>query len=87
MLTPAFHFKILESFLDVMNAQCAILCDEVLAPLANTSREFDVFPIVSGFFKFKINVQKFKVVMILRLANPPNVFPILRGYIRTIYTL
>ena len=45
MLTPAFHFKILESFLDVMNAQCAILCDEVLAPLANAG-EFDIFPIV-----------------------------------------
>jgi len=46
MLTPAFHFKILESFLDVMNAQCAILCDEVLAPLANAG-EFDIFPIVT----------------------------------------
>ena len=45
MLTPAFHFKILESFLDVMNAQCSVLCNEVLAPLANTG-EFDVFPIV-----------------------------------------
>ena len=45
MLTPAFHFKILESFLDVMNAQCAILCEQVLAPLANAG-EFDVFPIV-----------------------------------------
>ena len=51
MLTPAFHFKILESFLDVMNAQCSILTDQVLSPLAN-GKEFDVFPIVSrsGFY-------------------------------------
>ena len=46
MITPAFHFKILESFIDVMNDQCLILCDNVLAPLAN-GKEVDVCPIVA----------------------------------------
>ena len=31
--------------MDVMNAQCAVLCDQVLAPLADAG-EFDIFPIV-----------------------------------------
>ena len=57
MLTPAFHFKILESFLDVMNAQCSILTDQVLSPLAN-GKEFDVFPIVSSSESYFPNVEK-----------------------------
>jgi len=46
MLTPAFHFRILESFLKVMNHQSSILCEEILPPLAG-EKEFDVFPIVT----------------------------------------
>ena len=44
MLTPAFHFKILEDFLDVMNIQCRKLCDDILLPLSVKGQEFDVFP-------------------------------------------
>ena len=39
MLTPAFHFKILQDFLDVMNKHCDKLCDDILAPLANQAKE------------------------------------------------
>jgi len=46
LLTPAFHFKILESFLEVINHQSSILCDRVLAPLEGDT-EFDIFPIVT----------------------------------------
>ena len=44
MLTPAFHFRILEDFLDVMNIQCRKLCDDILLPLSVKGQEFDVFP-------------------------------------------
>lgn len=44
MLTPAFHFRILEDFLDVMNGHCNKLCD-ILEPLCNC-KEFNVFPLV-----------------------------------------
>ena len=47
MLTPAFHFKILEDFLDVMNKHCDKLCDDILEPLALRGEEFDVFPLVT----------------------------------------
>ena len=47
MLTPAFHFKILEDFLDVMNKHCAKLCDDILEPLSDKAEEFDVFPLVT----------------------------------------
>lgn len=45
MLTPAFHFRILEDFLDVMNKQSSILCD-VLEPLSG-GKVFDMFPLVT----------------------------------------
>ena len=45
MLTPAFHFRILEDFLDVMNQQTELLC-EILDPLCD-GPEFDVFPLVT----------------------------------------
>ena len=47
MLTPAFHFRILEDFLDVMNKHCDKLCDDILEPLALRGEEFDVFPLVT----------------------------------------
>merc|ERR1711892_675591 len=45
MLTPAFHFRILEDFLDVMNQQTELLCD-ILEPLCN-GPEIDIFPLVT----------------------------------------
>ena len=45
MLTPAFHFRILEDFLDVMNQQTELLCD-ILDPLCG-GPAFDVFPLVT----------------------------------------
>ena len=47
MLTPAFHFKILEDFLDVMNKHCVKLCDDILEPLSRKAEEFDIFPLVT----------------------------------------
>merc|ERR1712241_858235 len=47
MLTPAFHFRILEDFLDVMNTHCHKLCDNILEPVAECGQEFDVFPMVT----------------------------------------
>jgi len=45
MLTPAFHFRILEEFLVVMNKQSSILCN-ILEPLAGKN-VFDIFPFVT----------------------------------------
>ena len=45
MLTPAFHFRILEDFLDIMNNQCNILCKK-LAERAGEP-EFDIFPYIT----------------------------------------
>jgi cytochrome P450 len=45
MLTPAFHFRILEDFLDVMNQQTELLCD-ILDPLCG-GPAFDVFSLVT----------------------------------------
>jgi len=46
MLTPAFHFRILDNFADVMNRQSSVLCD-LLAKKADTNQEFDVFPLIT----------------------------------------
>ena len=45
MLTPAFHFRILEDFLEVMNQQTALLCD-ILGHLCDKPA-FDIFPLVT----------------------------------------
>jgi len=45
MLTPAFHFRILEDFLEVMNFHSAKLCN-IFETLSN-GKEFDVFPLVT----------------------------------------
>jgi len=45
MLTPAFHFRILEDFLVVMNKQSSIL-GNILEPLTN-QKAFDIFPYVT----------------------------------------
>lgn len=43
MLTPAFHFSILNHFIDVFNRQSLILVDE-LSKLANQNVSLDIFP-------------------------------------------
>lgn len=43
MLTPSFHFKILEDFLVTMNEQSRILVDK-LAEKADGKTTFDLFP-------------------------------------------
>ena len=45
MLTPAFHFRILEDFLDIMNNQCNIMCEK-LSERADKS-EFDIYPYIT----------------------------------------
>ena len=45
MLTPAFHFRILEEFLEVMNSQCSVLCKK-LGEKADKG-EFNIFPYIT----------------------------------------
>jgi len=45
MLTPAFHFRILEDFLDIMNNQCDILCQKLTERVDKS--EFDIFPYIT----------------------------------------
>lgn len=42
MLTPAFHFQILDDFLHVMNEQAEILVD-ILAKEIKTQKTIDIF--------------------------------------------
>ena len=42
MITPAFHFEILDDFLHVMNEQTEILVDN-LAKIIKTEKEIDIF--------------------------------------------
>ena len=42
MITPAFHFEILDDFLHVMNEQAEILVDN-LAKIIKTEKEIDIF--------------------------------------------
>ena len=42
MITPTFHFEILNDFLNVMNEQAQILVDE-LAKLEKTKQEINIF--------------------------------------------
>lgn len=42
MITPAFHFDILDDFLLVMNEQADILVDNLLR-LSKTQKEVDIF--------------------------------------------
>ncbi|KAI9563272.1 hypothetical protein GHT06_010730 [Daphnia sinensis] len=47
MLTPAFHFSILDSFIEVFNEQSHILCgilDDLCASFAEGKAEIDVYP-------------------------------------------
>jgi len=49
MLTPAFHFQILDDFMQVFNVQSRILCD-LLNTKCSEQRpnygEFDIFPYI-----------------------------------------
>lgn len=42
MITPAFHFEILDDFLHVMNEQAEILVD-ILANEAKANKKIDIF--------------------------------------------
>ena len=51
MLTPTFHFKILEDFLDVFNKQSVVLVDKLYEAhrdmLANKRDRIDIFQYVA----------------------------------------
>jgi len=48
MLTPAFHFKILEDFVDIFNEQSRVLVRKLAACPQVTSQEgFNIFPFVA----------------------------------------
>uniref|UniRef100_A0A182N0D8 Uncharacterized protein n=1 Tax=Anopheles dirus TaxID=7168 RepID=A0A182N0D8_9DIPT len=46
IITPTFHFQILESFADVFNREVSVLV-ETLRPYATSGREFDIYEPVS----------------------------------------
>lgn len=45
ILTPAFHFKILDDFIDVFNEQSAVLARKLSVEVG--SEEFNLFPYVT----------------------------------------
>ena len=45
LLTPAFHFKILENFLPFFNKNCLILCNQIENRMESSKGEMDVFPL------------------------------------------
>ncbi len=49
LLTPAFHFKILDDFIDVFNNQSRILCDllEEQCQSDSKSSEVDIYPFLT----------------------------------------
>lgn len=46
MITPTFHFKILEAFHDVFVEKCEILAHK-LAKVADGKTEFDMYPFIT----------------------------------------
>ena len=51
MITPAFHFQILDDFMQVFNAQSRILCDFLNKKCSaddnkSPKEEFDMFPFI-----------------------------------------
>ena len=46
LLTPAFHFKILEDFVHVFNEQSQILVDK-LNQVAVKEKDFNIFPFIT----------------------------------------
>lgn len=47
LLTPAFHFKILEDFVTVFNEQSRILVGKLKQVASNKDNDFDIFPYVT----------------------------------------
>lgn len=44
LLTPAFHFKILENFLPFFNEQSLVLCNQIDKRMVASQAEIDVLP-------------------------------------------
>ena len=47
MLTPTFHFKILEDFLQVFNEQSKILIEKLDAAMKTHQKGFDIYPFIT----------------------------------------
>jgi cytochrome P450 len=51
LLTPAFHFSILNSFVEVFNEQSRILCgiiDDICQSVPGGKNEMDVYPLIAN---------------------------------------
>lgn len=77
MLTPAFHFKILEDFVHVFNEQSSILVDKLNQQIEKKN-EFDVFSfitlatldVICGQFSHLTNFPLFVKRIYLNYKNP-----------------
>ncbi len=47
MLTPTFHFKILDDFLQVFNEQSKILIEKLDAAVKDNKDGFDIYPFIT----------------------------------------
>ena len=48
MLTPAFHFKILEDFVDIFNEQSRVLVQKLInCPQVTRQEGFNIFPFIA----------------------------------------
>lgn len=47
LLTPTFHFKILEDFIHVFNEQSQVLIGKLNEKISKTGNELDVFPFIT----------------------------------------
>jgi hypothetical protein len=85
LITPAFHFKILENFVDVFNANGQILLEKLSKHL--NGPEFDIFSyiklytldIISGTWRFKAFWVPIKDVAVVILVLYLHVYCVLHG--------
>ena len=67
MITPSFHFEILNDFLDVMNEQSRILV-EILSEMSKTQNEIDIFKRL-GLCALDIIMGKFDEFIYIKLDS------------------
>jgi hypothetical protein len=65
MLTPAFHFSILNSFVEVFNEQSRVLCGiigDICQSFADGKSEMDVYPLIT---RCSLDIICGKIILVL----------------------